>query len=182
MTCRFSLRSALVVVSVTIGAIALTPSALAAQTSAAKPAPKPLKPASSPLTSVPKEVAAAFTQAYPNAKALHASKENEDGAVEYEIESVEGTTHRDIDYKPDGTLIEVEETIGATDVPDAVSKAITARYPKASITRREKVTTKAGAVSYEFGVKGAPVGEIVLNPDGSWVTPKMTSKPGKAHP
>lgn len=158
-------------------------SPLAAQTPAGKTVSKSTaKTAPSALSKVPAAVAAAFTQAYPNAKVLHTSKENEEGAVEYEIECLDGAIHRDVDYTPEGVLIEVEEGIGAADVPNAVSKAILARYPKATITRREKITTKAGQVSYEFGVRGAGPGEIILNPDGSWVTPKMAGKSGKTRP
>jgi len=123
----------------------------------------------------PAAVEAAFTRAYPQATVKHVSKETENGRTQYEVESVDNGRERDLNYLADGTVVDVEEAVSASDVPPAVTAAVSARYPKATITRREKLTiTKGHVVQYELGVTGAgaKVTELVLTPDGGWVSPK----------
>jgi hypothetical protein len=93
---------------------------------------------------------------------------------QYEIESINSGLGLDVNYKPDGTLLVVEEEVRAADVPAAVMAAITARYPQAKIVRPERATER-GTISYEISVKGAPVKSVQLTPEGKWISPK----PGK---
>jgi hypothetical protein len=129
---------------------------------------KPAKPAKNAL---PPAVEAAFKKAYPNATIKNVSKEKEDGVEQYEIESIDGGLSRDLNYKPDGTLISYEEQIAASAVPEAVVNAIKAKYPKATFSTTEKLF-KDGTVTYEIGLKGAKVNEVTLTADGKWVSPK----------
>jgi hypothetical protein len=120
----------------------------------------------------PAPVEKAFKAAYPKATILNVSKETEDGATQYEVESMDGAQRRDLVYKPDGTLVLYEELIAGHDVPDAVVKAIKARYPKATLGAAEKLF-KDKTMNYEVALKGAgKVTEVVLTPDGKWVEPK----------
>src|SRR2546422_1513851 len=73
---------------------------------------------------VPAAVITAFKNSYPNATIRGYAWEKEHGKVFYEIESLEGTTHRDVLYNPDGTVAEIEESIAATDLPAAAQEAI----------------------------------------------------------
>ena len=58
--------------------------------------------------------------------------------------------------------------------PAAVASAIAKRYPKATITLREKLTiTKGSVVQYEAELNGAGgVTEAILTVEGKWVSPK----------
>jgi hypothetical protein len=80
----------------------------------------------------------AFKKAYPQAAIRNVKHETEDGQEQYEIESVDHGLGLDVNYKPDGTVIVIEEEVTAADVPAAVMAAITARYPKATVTRCER--------------------------------------------
>jgi len=119
---------------------------------------------------LPAAVEAAFKKSYPNATIKHVSHETEDGVEQYEIESTNAGRGLDVNYKPDGTLIVVEEEIAAADVPAAVTSAIAARYPKAVITSRERATEKTRSY-FEIGLKGAPVKAVQLTADGKWISP-----------
>ena len=135
-----------------------------------KPAPAST-PAARPAATVtpPPPVAAAFKRAYPNATIKNVSKERVSGKVEYEIESMDGTQARDLVYWADGTVVYYEELIPASAVPAAVVSAIKARYPKATLSVCEKLF-KGGTMNYELILKGAAVEEVVLTPDGKWVS------------
>ena len=145
--------------------------ALAAQTATTpQTATKPAAPAKKVV--LPPAVESAFKAAYPTATITQVSKEKEGGQDTYEVESVDKGVRRDVEYKPDGTLIDVEEEIAASDLPQAVASAITARYPKATLVKREKVT-KGSTVTYEVQLKNGPK-EVELTPDGKWVSPKLS--------
>jgi hypothetical protein len=144
----------------------------AAQTGTTSPAQAAKGKAAS--AKLPPAVAAAFKKAYPNATIKNISHETEDGGEQYEIESTNAGHGLDVNYKPDGTLLVVEEEIAAADVPAAVTAAIAARYPKAVISTRERATEKTRTY-FEIGLKGAPVKEVQLTADGKWISPK----PGK---
>ena len=85
---------------------------------------------------------------------------------------------RDILYLASGVVVEVEEEMTEASVPSAVAAAIAKRYPNATSAKREKLT-KGAAISYEMQLKGAPVPEIVLSPDGTWISPKAPKAASK---
>ena len=101
---------------------------------------------------VPAAVLTAFKAAYPQARIRGYAREKENGKTFYEIESLDGTTHRDILYNPDGTVAEIEEGITATDLPAEAQQTIQEKYPKAVVTIAEKVTT-GDKVAYEVSAK-----------------------------
>jgi hypothetical protein len=82
---------------------------------------------------------------------------------------MDGTQARDLVYLADGTLVNYEELIPASAVPAAVMTAVKAKYPKATVTRAEKLF-QGGKMNYELALKGGP-GEVVLTPDGKFVSP-----------
>ncbi len=140
--------------------------------------PKTATPAKAPApaaTKLPAAVEAAFKKAYPAATIKNVSSETEDGKLQYEIESVDGKTNRDVVYLANGTLLVAEEQIEASAVPAVVLTALKARYPKATITKYEKLT-KGTATSYEMILTGAAVKEAELAPDGTWINPKPVKK------
>jgi hypothetical protein len=139
----------------------------AIQTTQTKPAPT----ASAKKFAWPPAVEAAFKKAYPNATVKTVSKETENGKVQYEVESMDGTQARDLVYLADGTVVLYEELIPESAVPAAVVTAINAKYPKAILSRCEKLF-QGGTMNYEFALKGATVSEVILTPEGKWVSPK----------
>ena len=122
----------------------------------------------------PAAIDAAFKKAYPNATIKNVMKETLDGKTVYEVESVDNGKGRNIDYSPDGSVVVIEEELTEAEFPPAVAAAIAKRYPKATITLREKLTiTKGSVVQYEAELNGAGgVTEAVLTVDGKWVSPK----------
>jgi hypothetical protein len=120
---------------------------------------------------LPAAVETAFKKAYPEAQIKHVSRETENGRVQYEIETLDHGLTVDVNYMPDGTLLVEEREVAAADVPAAVTSAITTRYPKAVVTRQERVTEGAKTF-YEIGLKGASAKEVQLTPDGAWISPK----------
>ena len=101
---------------------------------------------------VPQVVIAAFKSAYPNATVRGYAKEKEKGKLFYEIESKDGATIRDLLYNPDGTVAEIEETISVTDLPAEAQQLIKSKYPKAVVTRAEKVT-EGDKIKYDVSAR-----------------------------
>jgi len=122
---------------------------------------------------VPAAVITAFKNSYPNATIRGYAQEKEHGKTFYEIESLEGATHRDLLYNPDGTVAEIEESIAAADLPAAAQDAIHKKYPRAVISLAEK-TTADGKVSYEVIAKqGKRRITMEFDADGKIVNSKM---------
>lgn len=126
---------------------------------------------------LPSAVVSAFEKAYPKATIEGVSKEKENNTTYYEIESIDGTTKRDLLYAADGTIAEIEESIEAKDVPEAVAKTLKSDYGKYTIEKSERVM-HGSDTKYEFVVKkGKNRSEIVLDGSGKVV---KTEKKGVA--
>lgn len=118
---------------------------------------------------IPVVVTSAFEKAYPKAVIKGVSKEKENGSTYYEIESIDGTTKRDLLYTPDGTLAEIEESIDAKNLPEAVAKTLKSDFEKYTIEKSEKVV-RGSDIKYEFVVKrGKSRSEIVVDSAGKIV-------------
>jgi hypothetical protein len=133
--------------------------------------------AAAPASSVklPPAIDKVFKEKWPNAVAKNVSKETDAGKTVYEVESIDAGRRRDINFYADGTIVLYEEELKASEVPAVVLEAVTKRYPKAKITLWERLyTIKDNSANYEFGIAGVSgVKEVILTPDGSWVSPKM---------
>jgi peroxiredoxin len=126
---------------------------------------------------LPAAVTSAFEKTYPKAAIKGVSKEKENNTTYYEIESIDGTTKRDLLFTADGTIAEIEESIEAKDIPEAVAKTLKSEYGKYTIEKSEKVM-KGSDTKYEFVVKkGKKRMEIVLDGSGKVV---KTEKKGSA--
>ena len=125
-------------------------------------------------TTAPAAIDAAFKKAYPSATMKRVTKETEGGKTVYEVESVDNGRGRNLIYSQDGTVVTIEDEMTEAEFPAAVAAAIVKRYPKATITLREKLTNpKSPVVQYEAELKGAgSVTEVILTVDGKWVSPK----------
>jgi uncharacterized membrane protein YkoI len=80
---------------------------------------------------IPQKVMKTIKDRFPEAKITAAEKETEDGAVVYDIELTHKGRKYEMDIKEDGTLIEIEKQVDEKDLPEAVKKAVQAKYPKA---------------------------------------------------
>lgn len=114
----------------------------------------------------PKAVLDAFHKAYPKAEIHGVSMENEDGQSYYEIESMDGATRRDLLYRADGTVHEIEESIELSDLPAKVKDALKAKFPNGELHGAERITLD-GAVQYEVRLESSEDNlEVVLGADG----------------
>ena len=129
----------------------------------------PSKPAAAPL---PAKVKAAFSDAYPQATVTEVMHEKVHGQEQYEIDGVDHGLKLHVNYKPDGSVIVIEQEVAAADVPAEVTAAIKTRYPQATLTLYERATEKKSTY-YDIGLTGAAVDSVRLTPDGKWVSPKL---------
>ncbi len=102
--------------------------------------------------SVPEQVQAAFQKAYPQAVIRGYEQDVQNGQPVYEIESKEGHIRRDVIYSGTGQVLEVEEVVKKSQLPQAVIETILAQFPKADISRVEKITRDKD-IAYEVGLK-----------------------------
>jgi len=115
---------------------------------------------------LPAAVLSAFEKSYPNATIKGVGLEKERGKTFYEIESLDGTTSRDLLYAPDGKVQEIEEGIAQDSLPDAVAKALKKHYSTSQIKKVEKII-KGTNITYEIRVqKNNRATEVVIDPSG----------------
>ena len=125
---------------------------------------------------VPVKVLTAFHKAYPNGKIKGTSIEKENGHGYYEIESVEGTKHRDMLITHSGKIKEVETTIPENELPAPVMKTLKAKYKELKINKAEQVKS-GGKVTYELSFKSNnKMHRVVILPDGKIVKSASAEK------
>lgn len=100
---------------------------------------------------VPAAVRDAFRRAYPNATARKYASERENGRTVYEIESLEGTTHRDLLISADGTILETETLLTAAELPAPVRTAAEANGRR---IQRAEITVAGRDTTYEIVLRG----------------------------
>jgi len=115
---------------------------------------------------LPAAVVTAFQEAYPNAQIISTSQETDSGTTYYEIESREGSIHRDLIFLADGTVNAVEQQLEATALPAVIRDTIHKNYPSGNINKAESVI-EGGVTSYELLVKsGEDQYEVAIGTDG----------------
>jgi len=93
---------------------------------------------------LPKKVKDAIENRFPKAEITSAEKETEDGKVVYDIELKHEGRKYEMDILEDGTIVEIEKEIKLKDLPEAVAKAIKAKYPDAKIEEIMEVNKVKG--------------------------------------
>jgi uncharacterized membrane protein YkoI len=131
---------------------------------------------------LPKAVAAAIKDRFPDGKVTSAEKETEDGKVVYDIELTSGGLKYEMDLHEDGTIIEIEKEI--KEVPAAVAKAIAGKYPKAKVVEvmeRSKIKDKKETpTDYEVTIEdGGKKHEVIVSLDGKSVKTEAEEKAEK---
>jgi hypothetical protein len=135
-------------------------------------------------TDLPAPVLSAFQKSYPGASINGVSRESEEGKTFYEIESVEGAVHRDILYAPDGTMVELEESMVEAELPAAVKATLAKKEFTGTVEKVEKVT-KGKETTYEMRIhSGSTMLEVMIGPDGKVIkqsTVAQKKKPAGKH-
>ena len=93
---------------------------------------------------IPKKVMDAIKNRFPKAEITSAEKEIEDGKVVYDIALKHEGRKYEMDIQEDGTIVEIEKEIKLKDLPEAVAKAIKAKYPDAKIEEIMEVNKVKG--------------------------------------
>src|SRR5262245_29336937 len=86
-----------------------------------------------PADKIPKKVMDVVKARFPGAKITSVEKETADKKVMYDIELTHKGRKYEMDILEDGTVLEIEKEVDFKDLPEAVRKAIKARYPRAKV-------------------------------------------------
>ena len=107
---------------------------------------------------------------FPGAQVTSVEREKEHGDVVYDYELRQNGRKYEMDVKEDGTVLEVEKQLAATDVPDAVTRAVREKYPNATVKEVMEVDKVRGGREapdhYEVTLAGAKVKEVTVSMDG----------------
>jgi uncharacterized membrane protein YkoI len=151
---------------------------LAAQATAARADEEKIPP-----DQVPKKIMDAIKKRFPGAEVTSVEKETENGKVVYDVELKQKGRKYEMDIKEDGTIVEIEKEVAAKDVPEAVTKAVKAKYPDATIEEIMEVNKVEGKketpIHYEIVIVMAnkKKREVVVSLDGKTVKgPKEEEK------
>ena len=107
----------------------------------------------------------AFKNKFPAATDIKWEKEN---SKEFEANFKINNTDVSANFKLDGSWVETETTIPASELPAAVTNAVNTKYPGAVYGRTEKIEKPGGKTLYEVNITvNGKKKELELNPDGS---------------
>ena len=96
------------------------------------------------IDKLPRPVVAAVKNRFPKAELKAASKETEDGKVEYEVAIVDAGTKIDVQLTPDGAISAIEKQIPVASLPEAVRAALDKAYGKGSYQKAEEIIKVQG--------------------------------------
>src|SRR5947209_12710424 len=96
------------------------------------------------------------------------NQEVENGKTYYEVELTVNGHSKDVSMDPDGKVVEIEEEVALTSLPEAVHKGLTDQAKGGKITRVESLTKGGKLVAYEAQVvNDKQRSEIQVGPDGN---------------
>jgi uncharacterized membrane protein YkoI len=93
---------------------------------------------------LPAKITESINGRFPGGKVTSAEKEVEDGNVVFDIELKHDGRKYEMDIKEDGTILEIEKEVFSKDVPAAVSKAVSDKYPKGEVKEVMEVNLVKG--------------------------------------
>ncbi|GAB4492063.1 MAG: hypothetical protein OHK0045_18910 [Raineya sp.] len=112
---------------------------------------------------VPSSIISAFQSKFPNAKDIEWEMDNSDFEVNFEIGKVEWSAK----FDSGGKLLETEQEINVSQIPQNVRQAIESEYPNCKIEEAEQVTLADNSVVYEIEVeKDKKSFEVQVSIDG----------------
>ena len=112
---------------------------------------------------VPRIVKTSLYKKYPAAKRVTWEKENGNYEANWGGKSGEANS---VQFKPDGTFIEIVQEIPVNQLPELVIVYINKHYKEPKITEAGKVTDAQGNLFYEAEVKGR---DVIFDKDGKFV-------------
>jgi uncharacterized membrane protein YkoI len=128
-----------------------------------------------PLDKVPKVIMKAIMDRFPGADVTSVEKEKENGKVMYDVELKHQGRKYEMDIQEDGTIVEIEKEVASKDVPEAITKAIKAKYPDCTIEEVMEVNKVEGKketpINYEATIVTADKKkkEVIVSLDGKSV-------------
>jgi uncharacterized membrane protein YkoI len=127
------------------------------------------------LDKAPKAVQDAIKARFPKAEVASIEKETEDGKVIYDIELKHEGRKYEMDIQENGTVVEIEKEIAAKDLPEAVTKGIEGKYPKATLKEVMEIYTvkgkeeKLAAYEVTLGTADNKTVEVKVSLDGKTI-------------
>src|SRR5262245_17396005 len=124
---------------------------------------------------LPQRVKDTLKAKFPGATVTTATKTKENNEVIYDIEMTRNGRKHEMDCKEDGTIVNFENEVAPKDLPKAVSDAVKAKYPGATIRScMEVMITKDNkdvVEEYEIQIETADKKEVevAVSPDGKSV-------------
>jgi hypothetical protein len=137
-----------------------------------------------PLDKIPKAVMDALLSKFPKAKIDKCHKANEENTVVYDIELKQEDRKCEADIRENGTYINYEKAIKATELPKAVTAAVEKRYPKSALKEIMEETEVKGKdeklAAYELVLTTADKKEeeVKVSPDGKILEDTGAEKAG----
>ncbi len=130
-----------------------------------------------PLDKLPRAVSDAVKARFDGAEVVSASKEKDNAKDVFEVAIKHKGSNIDVTLTPEGKIVSIEKEIAARDLPRAVSEALDAKYPKATIKKLEEVTDNDKVV-YEALLVTAEqkMVEAVFDPAGKLVKEEKKEK------
>jgi hypothetical protein len=134
------------------------------------------------LDKLPKAVVDAVKAKYPKAKLVSAEKGDQDGKIVYEVDIKDGKSSIEVTVTPEGKILGAEKEIAAEDLPQPVSKALNAKYPKATIKKIEEVSKEDKITAYEILIVTAhsKMLEVTFDPTGKFIEEEKVGAKKKA--
>jgi uncharacterized membrane protein YkoI len=117
------------------------------------------------LDKVPKPVLDAVKAKFPKAELKGAAKEIKDGKTLYEISLQYQDTNYSVVFTPEGKITLIEKVIAAKTLPKAVTRALEAKYPKATIKLAEELSDGNKVTAYEVVLVTADKKEVKVELD-----------------
>ena len=113
----------------------------------------------------PVKVQKAFEAKFATATGIKWAKEN---SKEWEAEFTVDTVKMSANFSNDGSWVETETQISASQLPDAATATIKKRHPTGEIVGAYKIDSAKNGIKYEADVKiGKKTVEVFVKEDGS---------------
>jgi hypothetical protein len=120
-------------------------------------------------TDIPEAILKAFQGQYPDAKITGFEKEADDSTTVFEIECTDGDTEKNVVLSAEGKIIQVEQEIAVTSLPESCTKAVMSAFKGAKIEEAEMIS-RDSVVEYEVVlVVGEKEIEALISADGTIV-------------
>ncbi len=133
----------------------------------------PLRPqGQAPAAQIPRAVMETVKARFPRAVIETWTREQERGVVIYDIEFRQDGRKLEADIRQDGSLVNWEEAVAASELPAEVTKAVETKYPRSTIKEAMRITAvtngKETVEGYEVVVETAEkkTVEVTVAPDG----------------